>query len=310
MTIRLSPGSRPITIAVVGDIHDQWSEADGEALKSLAVDLVLFVGDIGNEAVGLVKQIAALDIPKAVILGNHDAWYSATEWGRKKCPYDQTLEDRVQQQLEALGTCHVGYDKLDLEAFGLTVIGGRPFSWGGSEWKNVEFYQQYYGVAGFEESVGRIKQAVDAAAYDPIIFIGHCGPTGLGTAPEDPCGKDWEPLGGDYGDPDLAEAISYARSIGKTVPLVTFGHMHHGLRHRKDRQRRSVHWDEAETLHLNAAQVPRWVTVNGVTQRNFSLVSLVGNEVHQAALVWVDDHHRIVHQEVLFEPKTAPSMTR
>ena len=66
MTIRIAAGARPITVAVVGDIHDQWSEADGHALKALAVDLVLFVGDIGNEAVGLVRQIAALDLPKAV----------------------------------------------------------------------------------------------------------------------------------------------------------------------------------------------------------------------------------------------------
>ncbi len=116
MTIRVSDGIRSTTVAVVGDIHDQWSDADGQALKALAVDLVLFVGDIGNEAVELVQQIAALDLPKAVILGNHDAWYSATDWGRKKCPYDRSVEDRVQQQLDVLGDIHVGYDKLDLDA--------------------------------------------------------------------------------------------------------------------------------------------------------------------------------------------------
>jgi uncharacterized protein (TIGR04168 family) len=44
------------------------------------------VGDIGNEAVHLVQQIAALDLPKAVILGNHDAWYSATDWVAKNVP--------------------------------------------------------------------------------------------------------------------------------------------------------------------------------------------------------------------------------
>eukprot|EP00955_Chlamydomonas_euryale_P107171 365747-Chlamydomonas_euryale.AAC.48 len=36
--------------------------------------MVLFVGDFGNEVVGLVAKIAALELPKAVILGNHDAW--------------------------------------------------------------------------------------------------------------------------------------------------------------------------------------------------------------------------------------------
>ena len=40
-----------IKIAVIGDIHDQWEEEDGLALKSLGVDLVLFVGDFGDESV-------------------------------------------------------------------------------------------------------------------------------------------------------------------------------------------------------------------------------------------------------------------
>ena len=124
MTIRVSARISAKTIAVVGDIHNQWSEADGQALKALGVDLALFVGDIGNEAVDLVGQIAALDLPKAVILGNHDAWYSATEWGRKKCPYDRATEDRVQQQLEALGEAHVGYGKLDFPALGADRSGG------------------------------------------------------------------------------------------------------------------------------------------------------------------------------------------
>ena len=34
--------SKTLKIAVVGDVHDQWSEEDGIALKHLDVDLVLF----------------------------------------------------------------------------------------------------------------------------------------------------------------------------------------------------------------------------------------------------------------------------
>ena len=77
---------RPVKIAVVGDVHDQWEPEDAQALKELKVDLVLFVGDFGNEAVDIVRAIAALDLPKAVILGNHDAWYTATPWGAKEMP--------------------------------------------------------------------------------------------------------------------------------------------------------------------------------------------------------------------------------
>jgi predicted phosphodiesterase len=70
-----------IKIAIVGDVHDQWSPIEGDLLRGLGVDLVLFVGDFGNEAVKLVEQIAQLDLPKAIIFGNHDAWFSATHYG-------------------------------------------------------------------------------------------------------------------------------------------------------------------------------------------------------------------------------------
>lgn len=36
----------------------------------------LGAGDFGEEAENLVKEIADVDVPKAVILGNHDAWYT------------------------------------------------------------------------------------------------------------------------------------------------------------------------------------------------------------------------------------------
>ena len=53
----------------MGDVHDRWGKKDGLALKHLGVDLVLFVGDFGNESLDVVRQVAAIDIPKAVILG-------------------------------------------------------------------------------------------------------------------------------------------------------------------------------------------------------------------------------------------------
>ncbi|MBD2426524.1 TIGR04168 family protein [Phormidium sp. FACHB-1136] len=291
--VRPATDSNPLTLAIVGDVHDQWSDADAVALHRLAVDLVLFVGDFGNEVVDVVRQVAALDLPKAVILGNHDAWYTATPWGRKKCPYNRQHEDWVAQQLQDLGDCHVGYGHVDLPQFGLSVVGGRPFSWGGSDWTNAPFYAERYGVQHFQDSIERICQAVDATRYDNLIFIGHCGPKGLGDAPEDPCGRDWKPLGGDFGDPDLAAAIAYAKDRGKAVPLVAFGHMHHTLRHRKDHLRRQTHSD-GSTLYLNAARVPRWRQQHGQTQRHFALVTLQTNQVIRARQVWVDDQQGLV----------------
>jgi uncharacterized protein (TIGR04168 family) len=260
----------------------------------------LLVGDFGNESVEVVRSIAQLSLPKAVILGNHDAWYSATEWGRKKCPYDRQQEDRVQQQLDLLGAVHVGYGKLDFPSLKLTVVGGRPFSWGGSIWKNEAFYQSRYGIGSFAASVEQIVASACAAAYETIIFIGHCGPYGLGEDAEALCGKDWQPIGGDYGDPDLTEAIARTRTLGKTIPLVAFGHMHHQLRHRKDRLRQMVEVHSTGTVYLNAASVPRIKQTEAGRIRNFSLVTLNAGQVTKAALVWTNQDGAIESEQVLY----------
>ncbi|GAB4367095.1 MAG: TIGR04168 family protein [Elainellaceae cyanobacterium] len=296
-----SMNRQTITIAIIGDVHDLWELEDQAALKALNVDLVLFVGDFGNESVEVVRTIASLDLPKAAIMGNHDAWYTATDWGRKKCPYDRQQEDWVQQQLDLLGEAHVGYGKLDFPEFELTVVGGRPFSWGGSVWKSSEFYQSRYGVNSFQESTDRILEAAKAAAYKTIIFIGHCGPTGLGEAPEDPCGKDWHPIGGDHGDPDLAEAIVQTRQLGKAIPLVTFGHMHHQLRHTKTQMRKMVDIDPQSTVYLNAASVPRIKQSSSGQLRNFSLVTLESGTVSKASLVWVNSDRAIESELILYQ---------
>ena len=291
--------SRTLRIAIIGDVHDQWDEQDAAMLHSLHADLVLFVGDFGNEAVEVVRSIASLDLPKAAICGNHDAWYTATPWGQRKCPYDRAIEDRVQMQLDLLGEAHVGYGKLEFPLLGLTVVGGRPFSWGGAEWRTKTFYRERFGIHNFEESAARLIQAVDEAAHETIIFIGHCGPTGLGDRPESPCGKDWQPIGGDFGDPDLTIAIAHAQKLGKSVPLVTFGHMHHSLRHRKDIQRERLNIDAHRTVYLNAACVPRIIKTESSCVRNCSLVTLNQTQVEQASLVWVDQDLEVTTAENL-----------
>jgi len=291
-----------VEIAVVGDVHDQWEAADGVALRRLGVDLVMFVGDFGNESVEVVRAIAALELPKAVILGNHDAWFTASPWGNKHCPYDRSREDRVQQQLDLLGTVHIGYGKLDFPELDITVVGGRPFSWGGSDWKNEKFYRTRFGVRNFEESAARIVAAAQSAACNTVLFLGHCGPTGLGDRPEDPCGKDWEPLGGDFGDPDLAAAIAQTRQAGTTIPLVAFGHMHHALRHTQHIQRRSIGIDDAGTVYVNTACVPRIVQTGSNCQRHFCRISLQECQVTQVAQIWIDQDFAIASQQILYRP--------
>ena len=291
--------AKPIKIAIVGDVHDQWEDADAIALKHLGVDLVLFVGDFGNEAVELVGRIASLDLPKAAIFGNHDAWYTASDWGRSKRPYDPLVEDRVQQQTNLLGTSCIGYGKLDFPQFNLSIIGSRPFSWGGSQWKYSDFYQTRFGIDSFEASTRRIVEMGENATCEQIIIIGHNGPTGLGEEPESICGKDWgESLGGDYGDPDLAAAISILQAQGKSIPLVTFGHMHHRLRHTKERLRQPLVIGTNQTVYLNAARCPRILSTIERTLRNFSLVTIIDGQVAQAGLVWMTEDFQVGLEEV------------
>jgi len=287
-----------LKIAVVGDVHDLWDNQDEVALRRLGVDLVLLVGDFGNESIEVVRAIAHLDLPKAVILGNHDAWYTATDWGRKLRV--APIGDGVQKQLDLLGTAHVGYGKLDFPELGLSVVGGRPFSWGGSHWKHEGFYKARFGVNSFEESTAKIVAAVSQTACDTVVFIGHCGPFGLGAAPEDLCGKDWKPIGGDHGDPDLAEAIAQTCAQGKQVPLVAFGHMHHHLRHTKERLR-EMSVVQNGTVYLNAASVPRIRDTEKGKIRNFSLVTLEAGAVTHAALVWVNPDLEIESETVLYQ---------
>jgi uncharacterized protein (TIGR04168 family) len=304
--IMLKNPTKPIRIAIVGDVHDQWEDADEIALKHLEIDLVLFVGDFGNETVELVGRLAALDLPKAAIFGNHDAWYTASDWGRSKSPYDPAVEDRVQQQIDLLGASSVGYGKLDFPQFNLSVVGSRPFSWGGPEWKYSDFYQQRYGIDSFAASIDRIVEMGMQATCEHLIIIGHNGPTGLGDEPESICGKDWgEPLvGGDYGDPDLAAAIARLQAQGKSMPLVTFGHMHHKLRHTKERLRQPI-VVRPGTVYLNAARCPRIISTIERTVRNFSLVTIVDGKVAQAGLVWMTEDFQVGLEEVYWQAQDA-----
>ena len=278
-----------LKIAIVGDVHDQWDENDRDALYALNVDLVLFVGDFGNESVNIVRQVAAIDLPKAVILGNHDAWYSSTRKGQENAPYDRNLEDRLQQQLDLLGETHVGYGKLDFPELDLSIVGGRPFSSGGSDWNNRRFYRERYGIHNITESVAKIVESIDRTTCTRRILISHNGPAGLGADPHDLCGKDWAPIGGDHGDPDLQAAI--VQSFPNPISLVTFGHMHHRLRnHLGDRKRWCV---TPETAYLNAACVPRIVKTDTGVQRLFPVVTLQGQAITSAAILRLDAQHQV-----------------
>lgn len=329
-----------LRVAVVGDVHGAWSDADAAAMRCLEADCLAFVGDFGNEAVPVVDRISKIakqigrrgggKVPGvAVVCGNHDAWNSMTERGRERgreralaaaaaaaaavgggaAVENDDGDDNegknasgdplvpaaaspgVAKQLRLLGKSHVGFS---WRAFGeggeeeeeerskslLAVVGGRPFSQGGPDFNRVErFYREMYGVEDFKGSTERIVRSLrEAAAHlssktkeetrksksesggdgdddedgAALVLIAHNGPSGLGKAKHDICGADFLDAGGDWGDPDLEEALRRVRSregeegeddeaaastagtsfsVSASPCLVAFGHMHRSLRH-------------------------------------------------------------------------------
>ena len=65
----------------------------------LKPDGVLFVGDLGEADLKLVKSIRALNLPKAIILGNHDRGMDRTG-------------EVLKQQLNLLGDLHCGWREM------------------------------------------------------------------------------------------------------------------------------------------------------------------------------------------------------
>ena len=279
-------------IACVGDVHGLWNRESEEALSWLQPDLSLFVGDFGEEDVELVAEVARVPERKAVILGNHDAWYSASPTRRG----NSVALDGVEEQLDILGDDHVGLSAKTLPDLGLSVVGCRPFSKGGGDWKRFsKFYRQLYGLRNFDDSATQIVgNSFAEPEHHRLIFLGHNGPTGLGSSADSPCGLDFRPEEGDFGDRDMEDAIRAVLKKGRRVPLAVFGHMHERL-HRfalPRTSRRMFHLDKSSGVaYVNCAVVPRIREAEGdpkATQHNFVLVTMTAAlEVERVESVWL-----------------------
>ncbi|KAE8724485.1 Dicer-like protein 4 [Hibiscus syriacus] len=85
---------------------------------------------------------------------------------------------------------------------------------------------------------------------------------GIGSELNDICGKDWEFEGGDFCDPDLAQAISHLKETATfSIPLVVFGHMRKELRHGNGLRKMIVVGTD-DIIFLNGAIVPRVRPIN------------------------------------------------
>jgi uncharacterized protein (TIGR04168 family) len=281
----LGIGLAELRIAIAGDLHGQWDASDEQLLERLAPDALLVVGDLSDGNPRIPQRLAALPLPLACILGNHDA-------GRD--PSGRTLR----RQLELLGERHCGWGLRELRPPGLAVVGARPATAGGGFHLN-RASQALFGPLSLEESAQRIVAA--AAAADPalpLVLLAHCGPSGLGSEVADPCGRDWKRPACDWGDQDLALAIDRIRRH-RPVPLVVFGHMHHRLK-RGQGERRTYCRDRGGTAYLNCADVPRHGRDGqGRELRHFSWVVLRDGQPVELSHRWYGLDGQLLYQQTL-----------
>jgi uncharacterized protein (TIGR04168 family) len=284
----------PATILAVGDIHRCWREVDSVYLERAQADLTMFVGDFGDEDVEMVTRIANLAIEKAVILGNHDAWLSFAK---------KEVTEKLHDSLDVLGEDHVAYTVREVPAAGISIVGARPFSWGGQSLRSPELYDEIYGVHTMRQSAAAIVDAARNAQHRDIVILAHNGPTGLGSETTDIYGKDFGKPGGDWGDYDLALALQRIEGYGLRVRAVIAGHMHHKLLHPRGAERKRF-IKRGDTTFINCAVVPRVQRgKNGEELSYFIRMRWLDGECSSIEEVWVDTHGG-EHSSTLVEVET------
>jgi len=248
--------------AIIGDLHTHWDEVDIAQFSSSDYDLLYFTGDLGggtaDSSLRVARNMAGLRQPTLVMPGNNDtvdinelAAELAHQNGLNKLMSIAQNSDVASNPIVLCGYSHhlIHAGQLDV-----SLIAARPHSMGGPTLSFPEYMEDTYDIDCLEASSRRMIELVEQAEAEHLIFLAHNGPAGLGEQPQDIWGCDFKQNGGDWGDPDLAEAIEHARALGKKVLAVIAGHMH--LR-TKQGDERPWKLDIDDILYINAARVPR-----------------------------------------------------
>ena len=246
----------------------------------------MFVGDVSEGDIKVVKKINLLSIPSYVILGNHD---------RGKDKTGETLRKQIRLLNEK-------YCAWDLKVFNnyINILGGRPCSSGGGYYLSKEVLA-LYGPITEDDSVKKIIDSYKKAKTDlPLLIISHTGPSGLGSEPNSICGRDWKKPSLDWGDRDLSIAITKIQKE-RLVDLVVFGHMHNQLNRNLGRREMFV-TDRNGTSYLNAAIVPRYTRdASSRIKINFSWVEFKDKKLSHVSQRWYSDNGQLEKENILFE---------
>ncbi|MEL6183417.1 MAG: metallophosphoesterase [Myxococcota bacterium] len=278
--------------AVIGDVHACFDAVDRDQLDSLGYDAVLFVGDltgyVPGSGIATAKRIAKLTTPAFVHPGNHDATtlpqlvaeVFGSESMRHRFGGGQLR--RVARLEGALGNqVLTGYSVHPLSPE-LSLVAARPHSFGGSTLGCARYLSEAFAVTTLEASTRRIVEVLDSAPTSDVIVVAHNGPHGLGARPHDIWGCDFDPKRGDFGDLDLAQALTRTT---KSVRAVLAGHMHHRVKGSTEPRQWRV--EQNGTLFLNAAAVPRIKKQPGGARRHHVRLTVEADRV-LAEEVWLD----------------------
>ena len=133
----------------------------------------------------------------------------------------------------------------------------------------------------------------------PLLIMAHSGPSGLGSDSNSICGRDWKIPSLDWGDRDLALAITEIQKKRK-VDLVVFGHMHNKLKRNLGR-RKMFAKDYKGTAYFNTAVVPRYKTSeDGELLINFSWVEFINKKLQFISHRWYTEMGELYGEEVFF----------
>jgi hypothetical protein len=252
--------------ALIGDIHGFWDEKDVQFFNESDNDALFFTGDLGRiRATGSLLpnfNFGTLTKRSFLIPGNWDGTSilgilgEITNLSALKYLGSIGYLNRMKALSNVIRPIPaMGYSTAVLsEEHSLALIVGRPHAMGNgfSFQRNLS---QSYLVNTMEESASKLKKLIDSIKQENLFFLSHNGPSGLGSERTSIYGSDFLKDGGDNGDDDLAEAIRYAKEIGKKVPAVLSGHMHHTIPALK-KNRETVHYTNG-TFYVNGAMVPR-----------------------------------------------------
>ena len=251
-----------LRIGVIGDLHTHWDDIDVAQFNTTDYDLLFFTGDLGGGSVDsslrVARTISRLNVETLVMPGNNDTGdihQLAAELSHRSGLKRLTgIRQGAGDTIKSIRLCGYSSHRYTTPATDVTLIAARPHSMGGPALTFADHMTATYGIDSMEASAARLKELVDAAQTAEIIFLAHNGPIGLGGEPADMWGCDFKPDGGDWGDPDLSEAIAYAVETGRRVLAVVAGHMHLTT---KCGQERPWRRERDGILYVNAARVPR-----------------------------------------------------